>query len=379
MPEESPADASRSRASFDLWRAVAEPLRCPLPENLKAAETGAARFADLVSPALAQHLLAPLERRLGRPLVDPGRAAKGILLNRFHHRSQVACARRLHEADIAVVYLKGFASAHTLYDVPEVRVAGDLDALVRAKDLPRVIALLEGAGFGFRETPGSRWGFVATSSYVPFVSADGSCNLDLHTAPDSDPLDRALTAEQVFAHSRETGIDGMGLRTPGADHALVIALSNISKDRFGPFAAKKLLDAARLVARGGLDWDRIADVLRRARLAQPGSAALALLADLGFEGVPARLARAPTGAASREYRRVLAETRALYSGEPGPLASLRRELFLGGGWPVALRRNARRLRGLMRPARGVPILDGARKLHLRGIDAPRARSPRRGS
>ena len=101
----------------------------------------AGRLADMVSPALAHHLLAPFERRLGQPLVDPGRAAKGLLLHRFARRAQVNCARRLQDAGIPVVYMKGFASAHTLYETPEARIAGDLDALVARDDLPRAISL----------------------------------------------------------------------------------------------------------------------------------------------------------------------------------------------------------------------------------------------
>lgn len=315
----------------------------------------AGRLADVVSPALAQHLLAPLERRVGQPLVDPARAMKGLLLHRFTRRAQIDCARRLHEAGIPVVYMKGFASAHTIYDTPDARIAGDLDALVLNGDLLRAVSLLEAAGFHFRDGDvNTRWGFTATSSYVPFVSADGSCNLDLHTAPDSDPLDRALTAAQVFAEARSISVEGMMLRVPSADHSLAIAISNIVKDRFGLFAAKKIIDAGRLVQRYPVQWERAMEILRRADLAKPASAAIALLSDLGFQGIPDRFACAPDGIAGREYARIVAETRALYPGEEDSFTVMRRELLLGGGILVALRRNGRRLAGLIRPSRGIP-------------------------
>ena len=92
-----------SGASVDLWPAIVDPDRCPLPAAGAGVDAVASRLADLVSPALAQHLLMPLERRMGRPLVDPGRAEKSLLLNRFTRRAQAACARRLHATPPAVV------------------------------------------------------------------------------------------------------------------------------------------------------------------------------------------------------------------------------------------------------------------------------------
>lgn len=338
----------------DLWSAIADPERCPLPLDMATARAAADRLADLVSPALARHLLASVERRLGSPLVDPGRATKGLLLNRFTRRAQVDCARRLHEAGIPIVYIKGFASAHTLYGTSDARIAGDLDALVEKSDLLRAVTLLEASGFRFRHGVRARWGFTATSSYVPFVSADGSCNLDLHTAPDSDPLDRVLTAAQVFAEACPMDVDGMTLRSPGPEHFLVIAVSNIAKDRFGPFAAKKIIDAGRLIGRAPLEWERAMSILDRSGLGNAAHAVFALLSDLGFLGVPDGFARPPRGAAGQEYARVLAETRALYPNTESLLGALRRERLLGGGWPVLVRRNARRLAGLIRPMDGTP-------------------------
>ena len=350
----------QTTAPFDVWPAIADPERCWLPPNTDAARVAAGRLADVVSPALAHHLLGPFERRLGQPLVDPGRAAKGLLLHRFARHAQVNCARRLQEARIPVVYMKGFASAHTLYEMPDARIAGDLDALVRGEDLPRVVSLLEAAGFQFRTGDVStRWGFTATSSYVPFVSADGSCNLDLHTAPDSDPLDRVLSAEQVFAEARLTPVDGLAALVPSDDHFLIIAVSNIAKDRFGSFAAKKIIDAGRLAGRARLDWSRVVDVLGCAGLANAARATFALLADLGFPHVPDALRRPLRGAAGREYVRVLAETRALYPSDGNSFGALRREYLLGGGWPVLARRNARRVAGLVHPARGTPRFNSA--------------------
>jgi hypothetical protein len=96
------------------------------------------------------------------------------------------------------------------------------------------------------------------------------------------------------------------------------------------------------------------EILHRAHLSKPAQVALALLSELGFHGAPDKLARAPDGVFGREYARILAETRAFYTGEEGVFAAMRREFLLGGGLSVALRRNRRRLAGLIRPSRGIP-------------------------
>lgn len=339
-------------AVFDLWPAVAAPETCPLPSGAEAARFAANRLAELISPAFAHHLLAAFERRLGERLIDPVRVEKSLLLNRFTRRAQIDCARRLHDAGIPVVYIKGFANAHTLYEVADVRIAGDLDVLLDAKDLPRVVTLLEVVGFRFRTTVRAPWGFTATSSHVPFVSADGSCNLDLHTAPDSDPLDRVLSAGEVLEQSRSVEIAGMGLRVPHPDHFLTIALSNIVKDRFA--SPKQMIDLGRFAGRIQADWSRAMSILARAGLTKSARAALAMLSDLGFPEIPRRWAYCPTGWAGREYARALAEARALYPDADSQIGLLRREILLGGGWGAVRRQNLRRLAGLIRPAKGVP-------------------------
>src|SRR5690349_7342636 len=75
--------------AFDLWPAIATPAECPPPSDPAVAQAAAGRLADLVSPALASHLLAPFEQRLGVTLLDPARVTKSFLLNRFTRHAQV--------------------------------------------------------------------------------------------------------------------------------------------------------------------------------------------------------------------------------------------------------------------------------------------------
>src|SRR5690606_2264719 len=162
----------------------------------------------------------------------------------------------------------------------------------------------------------------------PFVSADGGCNLDIHVAPDCYPLYLGLDTDALFAAARPFAADGRALLGPSDAHALLLCAPNAATDKFGPFAARKHVDALRpLSLRADLDWKEIGRRLRARRLVLPARAFLALLCALGAEEarVPAALRRPPGGLRGGEYRRVLADTLALYPAEPGLPAVLRRE------------------------------------------------------
>ena len=350
------------RASLDrsfIWAALVDPEGCVVPADRDTVAAAAQRLADLTSLALVAALLAPLERRIGA-LFDPARVEKARLFARFQHRAHLRWIGVLADEGVETVCIKGFANAHAFFDEPETRISGDLDVLVRPRDLARAIAVLGARGFAFRKGEVPRWGFVSTASFAPFVSADGACNLDLHTAPDSDPLDRALDAEAVFARAREFRVGGIRFRVPSVEHALILCISNAAKDKFGAFAANKIIDAAKLLARASaLDRRAVEDILRRANLMRPARAFMALLAALevvpkGARSWPSWLAAPPRGFAAGEFSRMVLDARALYPAEAGNFAKFRREWLLAAEPRVALRLAGRRLAGLWRPASGVP-------------------------
>ena len=106
----------------------------------------AERIADLLSPALAEHLLGPAQKRTG-PLIDPERAAKGRLYAAFLYQRQIDAVRLLQERGVRFVCLKGFALAHQIYALPQARIVGDLDLLLDPADLDRATGALAAAGF----------------------------------------------------------------------------------------------------------------------------------------------------------------------------------------------------------------------------------------
>ncbi|MBT5415134.1 MAG: hypothetical protein HOH66_01590 [Rhodospirillaceae bacterium] len=328
------------------------------------------RFAGLVSPALAASLLPGPD---WDGLIGADALRQSRLLARFTHRNQRAALATIAQGGFECVVLKGFANAHLLYPEPEARIVGDLDLLVRPGDLAGLVAYLGAAGYRFRGAPPRLWGFISDASFLPFVAADGGCNLDLHVEPDCYPLYCGLGAAALFGAARPMEIDGLRILVPAAEHVLALCLSNAVKDKLGVFALRKALDALMLLrAPHDLDWDAIEAVLGAGRLTGPGRAFFALLESLGLAPgiVPPRLARPPRGLAALEFRQVEAEWRALFPREPGLTSLLRREALLCAEPGIALYNHWLRLKGLVAPGSGLP--EAARG--LAGLEPPAGES-----
>lgn len=315
------------------------------------------RFADLLSPALARELLRPASAKLGRELIPATLANKSLLYNRFLRNVQLRWVRAIGAAGFDVVYLKGFASAHTLYDDPDARTIGDLDLLVRPQDLGPLVRFLSAEGFSFSGEARSPWGFISDTSFLPFVSRDTTANLDLHVAPDAYPATRSLSTEAVFSQSRWLDVEGLRVRIPSLEHVFFLTLTNAAKVAFGPPSARKTVDAMRLLERAGeLDWGQIAVLLTGARSRKAARIFLQLLQKLGanMDAVPASLLAPPRGLAACEFACLVRDYETLFPVEPGRFSTLRRELLLATEWRVGLYRNWLRLRGLLRPYGGLP-------------------------
>ena len=244
MSKAWPRDAER-RAGAIGWQAL-------LGGRVEASDTQrdplaawAERIADLLSPALAEHLLEPACERIG-PLIAPERAAKGRLYAAFLYRRQLEAVRLLKEAGIGFVCLKGFAFAHQIYALPQARIVGDVDLLIAPADLYRAAATLTAAGFAAMPIP-SRFGFISEASFLPIVSPDRQVAIDLHVAPDAWPAARALTSAAVFERAGPFQAGDLDLLGPAPEHAFFLLLTNIAKDRFGPEGVRKALDAALLL------------------------------------------------------------------------------------------------------------------------------------
>ncbi len=346
-------------ARADIWPLITRPDSAAPPDDPAPLRAAARRLAELLSPALAEYALRPAVARLGLSLLDGDAVAESRLHNRYVRATQIKWARVIAEAGIETVYLKGFATAHTLYAEPDVRTIGDLDVLVRERDLPRLVDLLAGRGFRFGGARLPPWGFIARGSFAPFVSRTDRCNIDLHVHPDTYPVYRSLTTEIVFAEAEAAEAEDLPIRVPSREHAFLIAATNAAKDKFGVFAPRKILDALLLLRREPpLDGARLAEIAAAGGFLKPLRVFVALLGRLGADVAtlgPA-LGAPPGGLARAEFERLVRETEALYPETPGACARWRREVRLCAEPAVAVHNGWRRLSGLLLRRRGVPAI-----------------------
>jgi len=354
------AKGGSQAAAVLLWRTVltgTPGIESLDPATAAAVRVLAGRLAARCSAGWTAALLAPLVPLLGAPAVDPAAATSSVLLSKLTLAAHVSVLRRLNEAGLHPIVLKGLANAHRLHDPPTPRVLGDLDVLLPRAEIGPAIDLFLPLGFRFGGARRTRWGFVSDASYVPFHSPDGITNIDLHVEADAWPLPRGLSADDVRAGAQALALPDGLVHMPRDEHVLLICVSNIAKDRFGWQTASKVIDAGRLLLRHGatLDWREVEERAVHARLSRPLNALLALLVALGFP--PAAVPRAvhpPRGLAALTWRRIVDDWRAVFASELSGKALLWRDLTLAQTPATFARFNWWRVKGLVRPADGIP-------------------------
>lgn len=345
-------------AEESLWRAILAPDE-PIPAHWQAAPPldDARLLADLVTPALAAHCLESVENRLGQVFLDAETVKQSLLINRFNGGVQRRWMQAIAETGMPVVYLKGFAFAHSLYPDPDIRTIGDIDILVRPADLDGLLAFLTSHGFEFDALPMAPWGFISDASFMPLVSAEGDCNIDIHVQPDCYPAYRSLTVDDVFDGATICPIGGTEVRIPSLEHAMLLCLTNAAKDKFGVFSVRKLVDVWVLLKSGlPIDWALVERLAAEGSFMKPARVVFALLRRLGMpaEAVPESLCRAPTGLAAGPFERLVSDYASMFATEPSMMRVFEREVTLCTEPGVALHNAGRRLKGLIRRKNGLP-------------------------
>lgn len=101
-------------------------------------------------------------------------------------------------AGIRVRVLKGLALAHTVYEVPELRVFGDVDLLVAGEDLARAQTVLEREFDGLRVQPELRPGFDRRFGKEVLVKC-GAIEVDLHRVFVDGAFGLTIDVRDLFA------------------------------------------------------------------------------------------------------------------------------------------------------------------------------------
>lgn len=330
-----------------LWQVIAQGGDADRAQNLSA--NAISRFAEFASPTLTDYLL-------GGGVLDSGVVSKSQLNNRYQLAAQRACLNSIAAAGYSVVAIKGFALAHMLYPDPAIRAVGDLDILVHEPDRNELLRFLTHEGYVFEPLARPPWGFISEASYAPFVSADSACNLDVHIHPDCYPAYISLTTAEVFSEAETIHNGDLTFRASSFNHAFMLCATNSAKDKFGPFAARKIADAMRLVINHAPDWEKLDRMASDGGYHLPFRVFVRLLGDLGVSRslLPMDWDAPVPSRARGEYARMLCSTQSLYPDEPGLGATLRRELLLSTEPAVGLRNAWSRVRGLVVRGTGVP-------------------------
>ena len=258
------------------------------------------------------------------------------------------------------MFLKGFANGNSFYPDPVLRQQGDLDFLIRKQDLQAVIEFLAPYGFGFRAAPLSRWGTIYDAGFVPGMTSDGSCDLDIHVHPDYYPAHCSLTTERLFAESMLVGASSFTVRVPSHEHALLLCVTNIAKDKFNVFSIRKVIDAMVLIrATPNLDCEKIIELASEGSFLMPTRDFCSLLLALGFyqNTIPDILLKPAPRWWKKSFQTVVRRFRRLFPGDPYLLPILWREWALCAEPAVALYNLKLRARGILWPRTGIP--DGA--------------------
>ncbi|WP_170265532.1 nucleotidyltransferase family protein [Thiohalocapsa marina] len=153
-------------------------------------------------------------------------------------------------------FIKGFALARSVYEYPWMRLAADIDLLVRPQDLDAAVAALRAAGA--RPIAGSVQGHERA------LTVRG-VEIDLHNAPMSKGRLRHNPAERWLG--RRCRIDGYPCLS--AHDELLLSLIHPAVTEYLAARLVRMLDIALQVRRSRepVDWPRLADDARRLGLA----------------------------------------------------------------------------------------------------------------
>ena len=199
----------------------------------------------------------------------------------------VQVVRLLREGGIRSLVLKGPLLAHDLYGDVALRVAGDIDLLVRETDLLAAAGTLSDAGYRpeVAVTAKSLARLRRTQHDVAFTHPDDGTLIELHADIAQPHYGYRLNLDGWWDRARERSIGGDTVTTPGLEHAYLLTALHAAKHRWHRL---DLVSDIAAFGRLGIDRGSVVDEAGQAWLLRHVEAGEQLAAWL-FEEKPPKL------------------------------------------------------------------------------------------
>ena len=238
---------------------------------------------------------------------------------------------RFTSEGIGALVVKGPVLAVQAYGDPAMRAYGDLDLLVRHRDIRRATELLSAAGFS-PAVPLSAIDAERIPGQYLFSKPDSKLIVELHNDLTLRYFPRRLPIEEFFARQVRVRLDAREAPALSVEDELVLICIHGAKHFWERLMW--IADVAALVSRQtGIDWQRVADSARAVEAERMLHTGLRLASDLLEARLPGKvLAMAQADAVSaRLVERTLKWLPAAGSAPPGLLERAAYRLGMRGG------------------------------------------------
>jgi hypothetical protein len=270
LPETTPAAPNSLESEWSLLRAaVCQKLdRSDSSQNiLRKSLQRPLNWESLLQ--LAEHQgIVPILYQSVSSISEVPSASMALLKQRYEtnlHRTLFLARELIRILDhfdalgIGVLPYKGLALAETLYGDIALRQAGDIDLLVRSRDLSRIKAALSEVGYSphMLLNEAEERAYLASGYECAFDSALGRNLLEVQWALQPRFYAVDFDMEAMFRRAITVRVAGRNMKTPSPEDLFLILSLHAAKHVWGRLIW--LCDIAQLLKLPALDWNWIAE------------------------------------------------------------------------------------------------------------------------
>jgi hypothetical protein len=276
LPDTTTEAASTSEAGFDSQWSLLQAACSAINQEKKKA-----RLRDLlrrppnweVLLKLAErHGVAPLLHRAVSSLGSEAPLAGASLLKRYYEsnlhrtlflaRELIRILDHLGAQSLDVVPYKGVALAEALYGDIALRQAGDIDLLIRLRDLSRIKAALRELGYAPHDqfSGAEERAYLRSGYECAFDGSLGRNLLEVQWALQPHFYAVDFEMEDLFSRAITVSVAGRNMKAPAAEDLFLILSLHAAKHAWGRLIW--LCDVAQLQKLPALNWDLIGERAR---------------------------------------------------------------------------------------------------------------------